>query len=247
MLQRIVLVHGAWHGAWCWELLAPLLVARGYEVSTLDLPGAGSDGTAAADVTFKDYVDRVADVVASGRKPVMLLGHSMGGMPVSAVAEQLPLQVGKLIYLAAMLPMNGECSHAAAGVSAPDSGTTAGNPSFIQPDVDAGVMKVDPAMAAQIFYNTCATDIAARASARLRPQPLGPLGTPITLSEARWGHIPKTYISCSRDQALPVARQQWLCARRADIKRLQLHTDHSPFYSDPAGLADLLQREAELP
>jgi pimeloyl-ACP methyl ester carboxylesterase len=236
-LDRIVLVHGAWHGAWCWEMLAPLLEERGYEVSTLDLPGLGDDRTPRQDVTLSSYIDRVVGVVDSGRTPVLLVGHSMGGVPISGAGEVGPGMIGKLVYLAALLPQDGESLLAVAGVGAAGS-------QVIQPNTGDGAHAVDRSIARQLFYNCCAAEVAERASQRLRPQALGPLHTPVTLTEERWGRIPKTYIVCARDHALPTAQQLLMCERRSEVKKLVMDTDHSPFYSDPDGLAQILDREA---
>jgi pimeloyl-ACP methyl ester carboxylesterase len=235
MLKRIVLVHGAWHGAWCWERLTPLLQARGYEVSTLDLPGLGADRTRPPDVTLRSYVERVVSVVAAGNQPVLLVGHSMGGVPISAAAEQVPDRIGRLVYLAALLPASGESLTDVSGVGATESAVT-----LLQPNTADGDYAVDPAVAPQMFYNTCPAAVAAHATSQLRPQSLRPLTTPVSLTEARWGRIPKTYILCARDNALPYAQQQALCARRPEVKKLTMDTDHSPFYSDPEGLANML-------
>jgi pimeloyl-ACP methyl ester carboxylesterase len=236
--ERIVLVHGAAHGAWCWEELVPLLEARGYEVSTLDLPGLGDDPTPQKDVTFAGYVRRVVDVVEAGTKPVLLLGHSMGGAPISQAAEEIPDSIGKLIYLAAILPRDGE-SMAAVGLGGDDSAARAVIPSDVE-----GAHGFDPALAPAVFYNSCDPATAARATKRLRLQADAPLATPLKLSPERWGRIPKTYIICTRDRALPTAQQHWMCERAPDVKKRLMETDHSPFYSDPVGLAEIIDQEA---
>jgi pimeloyl-ACP methyl ester carboxylesterase len=242
MLRRVVLVHGAWHGAWCWEQLVPRLQARGFEVSTLDLPGLGADRTSPWDVTLDGYIERVLQVIASAAQPVMLLGHSMGGMAISGAAERRPESIGKLIYLAAMLPVNGESALLASGAGA---GATGAGPAFMLPDPANGVMTVDPALAPQIFYNCCTPEVATRATERLRPQALGLLDSPLALSPSRYGLVAKTYIRCLRDQALAPAQQLLLCGRYPELRQLQMDTDHSPFYSDPDGLASLLYQEAQ--
>ena len=95
-VPRLVLVHGAAHGAWCWELLAPKLRERGIKVDVLDLPGLGDDPTPPKDVTFHSYVDAIIRIIESKPGRVLLLGHSMGGWPVSAVGEAIPHRIAKL-------------------------------------------------------------------------------------------------------------------------------------------------------
>jgi len=237
-LDRIVLVHGAGHGGWCWEQVVPLLEARRYQVNTLDLPGAGDDPTPQEEVTFAGYVRRVIEVVRSGPAPVLLLGHSMGGAPISQAAEEIPELIGKLVYLAAILLKDGESMN-----SVPLGGENSARRAIIPGGTDAA-HDFDRVIAAEVFYNTCHPALAASASRRLGLQAVAPLGQRLALSVDKWGKIPKTYIVCTHDQALPTPQQHWLCARMPEVKKLTMETDHSPFFSDPAGLAEIIDREA---
>ena len=86
-MATYVLVHGAWHGAWCWNKVAPLLEAKGHTVVAPDLPGHGDDDTPRAGVTLESYAKKVADVVSAQDEKVILVGHSMGGIAITAGAE----------------------------------------------------------------------------------------------------------------------------------------------------------------
>ena len=88
-MARIVLVHGAFGGAWVWEPALPALRAAGHDVETLDLPGAGDDQTPLAEVTLDAYAEKVAQVLRSG-PPARLAGHSQGGMAITQPAAQTP-------------------------------------------------------------------------------------------------------------------------------------------------------------
>jgi pimeloyl-ACP methyl ester carboxylesterase len=237
--SRVVLVHGAAHGAWCWEKLIPLLEQKGYEVEAPDLPGLGDDATAADNVTFQAYVDRVIRSVTAREDPVLLVGHSMGGGPISEAAERMPGSVAKLFYVAAALPIDGESISAnvlsCGGAPALERFVTSADGLFLE---------IDRKSACDIFFNLCAPEVAQRAALRLRPQAVRPLTTPLRLTRTRWGEIPKTYLICAVDQMLPPDTQRRICSRVAGLKTLQMDTDHSPFYSDPQGLSDLIDREA---
>src|ERR1700722_19184188 len=106
-MARIVLVHGAFAGAWCWEPLLTGLRAAGHTVDTLDLPGSGVDRTPVAEITLDAYAERVCEVLAAG-PPGVLAGHSMGGMVVTQAAARSPEQISSLIYVAAFLPADGQ-------------------------------------------------------------------------------------------------------------------------------------------
>jgi pimeloyl-ACP methyl ester carboxylesterase len=238
-VKRIVLVHGAGHGAWCWEEVAPLLSAAGFDVVAIDLPGLGADRTPPRDVTLDGYRAAVVDAVVAAPAPVTLVGHSMGGIPISLAAETEPQWIERLIYLAALLPKDGErLTDLVAADQGPSATPTTG------PWNQTDALELDPLMAREIFYNTCDVEKAQRAAARLRPQATRPMYEPARLSAARWGSVPKTYIVCEQDQALPPGKQHWFCERMPEVRKLSMNTDHSPFYSDPQGLAALIAAEA---
>src|SRR5689334_6899345 len=102
-----VLVHGGWHGAWCWNRIVPLLEKKVHRVVAGDLPAHGRDKAAAAAVTMKDYVDALVAQLDSLPEPVCLVGHSSGGAIITQVAEYRPAKIQNLVYLAAFLPKNG--------------------------------------------------------------------------------------------------------------------------------------------
>src|SRR5262245_30012960 len=106
-MATFVLVHGAWHGGWCWYKLVALLEARGHRVLAPDLPGHGRDHSLSGPATYRDYVERIAEVLADEAEPVVLVGHSMGGAVVTGAAEAHPEKVAKLVYLAAFLAPSG--------------------------------------------------------------------------------------------------------------------------------------------
>ena len=95
--KHFVLVHGAWHGAWCWEKVTPLLVDMGHEAHTLDLPGLGNDPTPISEITLDSYVNAVKDVIVSVNEPVVLVGHSMGGLIITQTAERVSDRVRRWV------------------------------------------------------------------------------------------------------------------------------------------------------
>jgi pimeloyl-ACP methyl ester carboxylesterase len=242
-LNRIVLVHGAWHGANCWQLVAPLLRAMDYKVSTPDLPGLGADKTPPKDVTLQSYIDRVAEAVTAAGEPVLLVGHSMGGSIVCGVAEAVSEHIGKLVILSALTPRDGETMGGMREymVASPDSWM---NTAMSQSKVE-GAADVDLMRAGAIFYNTCAPELAKQAVATLRPQAVGPFATPFRLTSERFGKVPKAYIVCTQDNAVHPAAQ-YFYVRMPGTKRYEMNTDHSPFYCDPNGLVAIIDQEAQL-
>ena len=107
-MSTFVLIHGAWHGGWCWDELRPVLEVAGHTVATPDLPGHGDDTTPIAGVTLDAYAARVGAVIDAQSEPVILVGHSMGGQVITAAAELRPDRIRALVYLCAFLPGDGD-------------------------------------------------------------------------------------------------------------------------------------------
>src|SRR5690242_4856292 len=106
-MATFVMAHGAWHGGWCWTKVVPLLERAGHAAIAPDLPGHGADTTPAREVTLQAYTDRVCQVALAQAEPVVLVGHSMGGLVISQAAEQCPEAMRTLVYITAFLLPNG--------------------------------------------------------------------------------------------------------------------------------------------
>jgi pimeloyl-ACP methyl ester carboxylesterase len=234
-MSDFVLVHGAWHGAWCWERVAPLLAARGHRVRAIDLPGHGADPKPPGAVTWDDYMDRMGEAIAAAAEPPILVGHSLGGAVITGAADRWPERLRALVYLCAMLP------------DAPDffSRFQAGSAlaGGVRPSADGRVMELDPAVVREAFYHDCSEADAARAAARLRPQPAGAFQMSFELAPGRFGRVPRHYVECTEDRAIDLASQRAMHAR-VPCAVHTLPASHSPFYSMPGRLAAVLERIA---
>jgi pimeloyl-ACP methyl ester carboxylesterase len=227
MVQRgtAVLVHGGWHGAWAWELLTPRLVERGLDLVAVDLPSAGQGGGVPADVAV---VRRTLDDLHATERPVVLVGHSYGGI-VATVAASGRGEVGHLLYVAAFQLDVGESLLGALGGALPP---------WIAKDEAAGVMTVPDA--APVFYGDVEPELAAAAAGRLRPQSLVSFADPVTT--AGWHDTPSTYVACTEDAAVPHAAQAQMATRSGTV--VTMHSGHSPFLSRPDELADVIAATA---
>lgn len=101
-MSTYVLIHGSWHGAWCWDKVVSILVKEGHTVVAPDLPGHGNDKTPIAKVTLRAYADHVCEVINTQSEPVILVGHSMGGIVITQAAENCPDNTQKLVFLTAL-------------------------------------------------------------------------------------------------------------------------------------------------
>ena len=89
-ISTYILVHGAWHGGWCWDKVVPLLEARGHTVLAPDLASLGNDRTPLAEVSLAGWRDQIVDLISAQTEPVILVGHSRGGVVISEIAEKNP-------------------------------------------------------------------------------------------------------------------------------------------------------------
>ena len=234
-MSEFVLVHGAWHGAWCWEKVVPLLAARGHRVRAIDLPGHGDDPKPPGQVGWDDYMARMGETIASAQERPILVGHSLGGAVITGAADHWPERIRALVYLCAILP------------DAPDfmsrftvtSALTGG----VRPAPDGSVMELDPAVVRDAFYHDCTDADAARAAARLQPQPAGGFQMKFDLAPGRFGRVPRHYIECTEDRAIDIASQRKMHASMPCTVHT-LTASHSPFLSMPDRLTDVLERVA---
>ncbi len=236
-MANLLLVHGAWHGAWCWHKLLDELRGRGHHVLAPDMPGHGADPTPTGQVTLAAYTARIIETCDGFDGPVHLLGHSMGGMLISAVAEAVPERLAQLIYLCAFVPADNEPLMAASEQLNRVNALTG----MLQTSADGLAVTVADAAIVPAFYHDCQAADVAFAKARLVPQALEPLTAPIRLSDARFGSVDKAYIECIEDMAIHIVAQRAMY-RRAGIDNVAtLNTGHSPFFSAPAELAAAIE------
>jgi pimeloyl-ACP methyl ester carboxylesterase len=230
-MSRFVFVHGAWHGSWCWAGVAAALRQAGHTVTLVDLPGRAGDPRPHAAITLADYVRRVGDVIARQPGPVVLAGHSMGGITITQVAEAMPERLERLVYVTAFLPRSGESllDHTA------DETTPLHDGVLGDPATGSLTLK-SAAVARAAFYHRCSDADVARAVAQLVPEPMAPATTPVRTTPERFGRVPRWYIECLQDQAISLALQRRMRAALPCERVFQLDTDHSPFLSAPAAL-----------
>ncbi len=246
-MASYVLVHGSAHGSWCWERVVPLLQQRGHVVTAVDLPGNGHDDTPLAEVTLETYAEFLRDVLDAQDGPAVLVGHSLGGISISRTAELRPDKVAVLVYLTALLLQDGKPFMPAESddpneVRRALETRTSWN---ISDDLTHVVYK--PELAQHRFYNDCSPEDVAWAKSIIVPQPIGPLISPMQISEANFGRVPRVYIECALDNAVTpeLAREMYTALPCAEV--IEMQTGHSPFLSAPNELTihlDALARYA---
>jgi pimeloyl-ACP methyl ester carboxylesterase len=235
----VVLVHGAWHGAWCWDRVVNRLSARGVRAIAVDLPGHGLDRGPLGDL--HGDAARVSEVLDRVDGPVVLVGHSYGGGVITEAGEHPG--VTHLVYLCA-LPIDAEetCATAATAEVAAAGISYEGRPDLGAGLIfdDHGTATVERSAAAACLYNDCEPETVDWALARLGPHPLVALQqTPLAVA---WRSKPSTYIVCTKDQTIHPDLQRILAQRCTTA--LEWDSGHSPFLSQPDRVADFLYEMA---
>jgi pimeloyl-ACP methyl ester carboxylesterase len=240
-MSSYVLIHGSWHGGWCWDKMVSLLKAAGHRVVAPDLPGHGQDKTPISEISLAGFVARVGEVLEATPEPVILVGHSMGGIVITQAAEYWPERIQSLVYLCAFLPRSGESLLQLAQQD---------RESLILPNLiineAEGWHAVKEEAQREVFYQDCSDEAVARAKSLLvLHEALAPVATPLQLSPERYGRVRRVYIEALRDQTLGPALQKQMYTATPCQQIFSLNTGHSPFLSAPEALVKQLMAVGE--
>ena len=230
-----VFVHGSWHSAASWQKVIPILEARGHVARALDLPGAGihskapkaygerpldlaafaTEPSPIAGVTQEERTQAVVSLIDEVGGNVVLVGHSFGGMTISAVAEAIPDRLHAVVYLSAFLlppgmPALGLFQHESVASTLVASLHLA-NPAVV------GASRIDPrsedtgyrARLRETFYGDLSDADFSLALNNLHcdDEPAGVVVAPSPVTAERFGRVTRHYIRCLNDRALPIAAQ----------------------------------------
>jgi pimeloyl-ACP methyl ester carboxylesterase len=241
-MAGFVLIHGSWHGGWCFDPVADLLRARGHTVVAPTLPAMGGTAEEMAAITLAEWGEFAAqhcrDLKAQlGGARVVLAGHSRGGLVVSTAAERDSAAMDALVYVCAMMLPSGSSRAEFKTMEAPN------------PDFDAIISKVhdgvatvvDPTRAGPVFAQLSPPELVAGVLPRLVAEPHGPRSEPLVLTAERWGSLPRTYVECTEDRTIPIESQRRMQAMSPGARGVTLDADHSPYLSRPVELADALE------
>ena len=224
-LSEFLLVHGSGHGAWCWRDLIPALQARGHRARAIDLPCHGADTTPIPEASLMGYARAILDSIET---PVTLVGHSMGGFPITQAACLAPEKIARLVYLCAYVPAPGKTlvEMRRAGPSQPLDGAL-----DLAPDGSWFTFKAERQL--DLLYQDCPA-VLDYARANLCREPTAPANTPVSGSH----DVARSYIRCAKDATIPPAYQATMSAGWDSV--VTLDCGHSPFFACPGVLADAL-------
>lgn len=231
-MTTYVLVHGAWHGGWCWRKVRALLEAAGADVHTPTLTGLGDRAhLASPDIGLETHIADVIGLLdAEDLSGVVLVGHSYAGMVVTGVADRAAKRIARLVYLDAVVPGDGQCLYD----RAPPQLRTSWEE---QARVGGEGWRLSASVATAQFLGLKREEDLRWVMPRLRPHPIRTLREPLRLS-ARFPQMPRRYINCIGDKAQGQPRT----AQAEGIEDYhELRTGHDAMVTAPQEVAALLR------
>lgn len=224
--MHFAFVHGAYHGAWCWDALRVELERSGHETSAVDLPCEDADAGA------ERYADEVVASIPRSAKDIVVVGHSLGGLTIPLVAART--RTVMTVYLCAMVPVPGlsfDAQHAEI-----ETGFQPTAPPVANPDGSASWPEQG---AVETFYQDCDLSLARQAARRLRPQHWRITQEVTPLRE--WPEVQAVSIVCIDDRALSPGYQRRAAHEVLRVDPVEMPGGHSPFLSQPRELALILE------
>ena len=245
MSDAFVLVHGAWHGAWCWAAVVAELEKLGNRAYAVDLPGHGQNYCDRSKVTLMSYVDSVVKFIEErDLREVVIAGHSLGGLTISGVTARIPRRIKRTVFVTAMVPLDG------ARLLDP------GNPGqkaridaiSARPDRSSRLKEMGADFYAGLM-NDVPKELQTWINASLCPQPLGPLVDPAPMKAFHESGVPTAYVVCENDQTPIDGGAGWHPHFSSRLKNPVLkfiNCGHQVMFTRPAECARALHELAQL-
>jgi pimeloyl-ACP methyl ester carboxylesterase len=239
----IVLLHGAFQNGYAtWHKVMPELDLKGYKVIIVTLPGRDDDGKDPKTLSTEIYRDAVLKKITGETDPVVLVGHSFGGITISNVAEAAPDKIKALVYLSAYLPRDGE---ALMTLAQTDRDSYLGKPGNLILSPDYALASIQDDQKANIFANDAMATERTEIVASLIPEPAGPQGIPVKLTEANFGRVPKFYVETTQDHCVSPYLQEQMIAHTQLVKVTKIEAGHASYITQPKAVAAAILEAAE--
>jgi len=232
-MTDFVLVHGAWHGAWCWRKILPSLWAKGHRAFAVTLTGVGERAhLMTSSIRLATHIDDVLAVIETEELTrVVLVGHSYAGLLITAVADRYAERIVRLVYLDAIIARSGESWSS----SHDENARQARRKDIAQ----GGTLQPPPATA----YGLTGED-AAWVDRRQRPHPGGVYEDVLHFDEARVASLARTFVDCTSPALPTIAKSRQRVRSEPGWQVIEIATGHDPMISAPAQLLDILDQAA---
>lgn len=233
--MRYILVHGAWQGAWCWELMAAELRMQGHTVFCLDLPGHGSHAFPLNEVTYEVYYEYLENEIKRQDQEVIIVAHSMAGLFCAPLLDKYTNHISHLFLIAAYVAQGGESL-----LDLAISGGPSEIPNLLITDEINRTQTLDLNKAKTALYHDCPSDLADWALSRLQPQPMGLFTHPIFWKDSGQSKHKRTYILCEDDRDVHPTTQKNVL-KNYPCQTVSIKSGHFPFLSQPKQLAAIIR------
>lgn len=225
--MRFLLLHGSWHGAWCWHKIVSRLKTENHEAIAIDLPGRGRSPAKAPFVGLSRMVDHVANHLSVEEQTTVIV-HSRYGVLASQLAERAPSKIARTIYLASFMLPNGR---SVSNYFQSDADSS------IQPFVDINRLKMwdwlRPEGYKDVLYHVCSEDDHQLAASLLCKEPLRPAIGKLRLTDGNYSRVPRGYIRLTEDRAVSVALQDRLLNETVVDRIETIAAGHSAYFCKP--------------
>jgi pimeloyl-ACP methyl ester carboxylesterase len=226
--KTFVLVHGAFQAPYAWQFVKTKLEAAGNKVVVVELPGHGQDQTAPKTISIKTYTDKVVSAITAIKGPVVLVGHSLGGAIITAVADSIPSHVEKLVYLAGFVPANNQSIF---DLTSMDPNSQFG-PALIPP-ADGVTVSIPNDKIMQVFAQDGNEQVNKLLMDNNRPEPISPQADKIFLKNPAFAAVPKYYIYTNQDHAITIDLQKKMVAAAGIKNVFAVESGHCPMLTKP--------------
>jgi hypothetical protein len=233
--KTFVLVHGAWQAPYAWQMVKNNLLKDGYEVTIIELPGHGKSTYDYKNLHMDTYIKYVSDAIVALKQRVILVGHSMAGIIISGVAEQVPDLIEKLVYVAAYVPVSGQSAYA---VSLNDKQSLLGASLLVSEDQSEFDIKREDIT--NIFCQDGSDEVKQLILENYKPEPAAPFSDPVILTDLNFGKVTKYYVETLNDNGIGNNLQKEMIATAGIKNVIELNTGHSPSLSKPTELSNIL-------
>ena len=230
MGKHFILIHGAWHGGWCWDGVVDELEKEGHIAEALTMPGHHPDDDR-SNIQFSDYVDKIISELEQQTVPVVLVGHSSAGFLLQAAAPKIPDKIAQLIFLNAFILPNGKSQfdlvppEAAEGMTAAAKASPGNCVPVIEDFVRNMLMATEPVELQDALIN------------RLVPQPIALFTTPVDTQDFQSLSIPKSVVFCKDDASLPPGAFIGMAQGLGDYSLVEVEGSHEALFTNPGVVA----------
>ncbi|MGN8057710.1 alpha/beta fold hydrolase [Pedobacter sp. 22163] len=235
--KTFVFVHGAFQAPYAWQFVKARLEASGHKVVIVELPGHGQDQTPPASISINTYRDKVISTIKAINGPVVLVGHSLGGAIITAVADEIPSHIEKLVYLAGFVPADKQSIF---DLTSMDPNSQFGPALTLSADGVLASIANDKIMG--VFAQDGNEQVKKLLIDNNRPEPIAPQADKVFLKNPDFAQIPKYYIFTKQDHAITIDLQKKMVATAGIKNVFTVDSGHCPMLTKPDEVtADLIQ------